>query len=57
MPLIRNTNPTGDIWNKHTGFLSAGDTVEVSDEVAAELLEQVGNFEIAKPAKPAKTED
>ncbi len=54
MPRIRNVNPTGDIWNRHTGFLAAGESVEVTDDVAAELLEQVGNFE---PDNTATTED
>lgn len=56
MPRIKNVNPTGDIWNRHTGFLAAGESVEVTDDVAAELLEQVGNFELDN-TKPAKTED
>ena len=53
---IKNVNVTGDIWNRHTGFLPAGESVEVTDAIAAELLEQVGNFELDN-TKPAKTED
>ncbi len=54
MPRIKNCNPTGDIWNRHTGFLAFGESVEVTDDVAAELLEQVGNFALDNTAK---TED
>jgi hypothetical protein len=55
---IRNINPTGDVWNVHTGFLAAGEEIDVPDEIGAALLEQVGNFEaVTKTSKPAKTED
>jgi hypothetical protein len=50
VPRIRNVNATGDIWNRHTGFLAHGESVEVSDDIAAELLEQVGNFELDNTA-------
>lgn len=53
MPRIKNTNPTGDVWNVHIGFLAAGESVDVTDDVAAELLEQVGNYAL----DTADTED
>ncbi len=56
MPRIKNTNPTGAIWNRHTRLLAPGESVEDTDDVAAELLEQVGNFALDN-TKPAKTED
>ncbi len=51
MPRIKNTNPTGDVWSPLTGHVAAGDTVDVSDDVAAQLLEQVGNWSLVKPSK------
>jgi hypothetical protein len=53
VPRIKNTNPCGDVWNVHTGFLAHGESVDVTDDVAAALLEQVGNFEL----DTADTED
>ncbi len=51
MPRITNTNPTGDVWSPLTGFVAAGDTVDVTDDIASQLLEQVGNWSLAKPSK------
>lgn len=46
---LRNTNPLGAVdlpLIRRT--LEAGEVFEVSDEVGAALLEQVGNYELAE---------
>ncbi len=57
MPTLRNTNSFGDVHIHKVGFVLAGETFETSDEHAAELLRQRGNFELVKPATPAKKKD
>lgn len=59
---IRNTNPLGDVDVPLLGrqggdCLTAGEVVEVDAELAARLLEQVGNYELveAEPEKPKRT--
>lgn len=51
MPKLRNTNPLGAIELPLIGrVLKAGEEFEVSDEQAARLLEQVGNYELVVEA-------
>ena len=45
MPKLRNINPLGDMDVVGVGSVKAGETFEVSAELAKELLEQVGNYE------------
>lgn len=48
MPHIRNINPLGEVHVPLLGrVLGADEVVEVTDEQAARLLEQVGNYEQA----------
>lgn len=52
---LRNTNPLGDIYLPLIGReVASGEEFEVDDDLAAVLLAQVGNYEPASPAKPAK---
>lgn len=52
MARLVNTNPLGDIDLPLIGrTLAAGEEFEVSDDIAAELLEQVGNYAPAKAPK------
>ncbi len=54
--LLRNINPLGDVYLPLAGrVIAAGEEFEVPDDVAARLLEQVGNYETTskKAAKPA----
>lgn len=49
MPTLKNANPLGAVDLPLIGrTLEAGEEFEVSDEHAAVLLEQVGNYELAK---------
>lgn len=48
MPQIRNVSPLGEVEIPLLGrVVGAGEVVEVTDEQAAVLLEQVGNYEQA----------
>lgn len=52
MPRIRNVNPLGEVEVPLLGrVLGAGEVVEVTDEQAAVLLAQVGNYEQADTAE------
>lgn len=47
MPTLKNTNPLGDVDLPLIGrSLAAGEEFEVSDEQAATLLAQAGNYEV-----------
>jgi hypothetical protein len=51
MAPLKNVNPLGDVDFPLIGrSLKAGEEFDVPDDVAAELLEQVGNFEAVKAA-------
>lgn len=55
MATLRNINPIGDIDLPILGrTIRAGEEFEVANEVAAVLLEQVGNYE-AVTKKPGKS--
>lgn len=55
MAILRNINPVGDIDLPVLGrTIRAGEEFEVADEIAAVLLEQVGNYE-AVTKKPGKS--
>jgi hypothetical protein len=41
---LKNTNPTGDVWNPLVGSVAAGEVIEVAAEIADKLAEQVGNW-------------
>jgi hypothetical protein len=48
MPTLKNTNPLGAVDLPLIGrTLEPGEEFEVSDEVAEQLLLQVGNYEVA----------
>lgn len=50
--LIKNVNPLGDVEVPALRkVVSAGEVIEVSDEIATALLEQVGNWEAATSSK------
>lgn len=56
---LRNTNPLGAVYDCHPGLdrvVEAGEVFEVDADVAAVLLEQVGNYEAVKPGKTAPPE-
>ncbi len=47
-----NTNPLGAIDLPLIGrTLAAGEAFDIDDDLGVALLEQVGNYELAKPAK------
>lgn len=49
---LRNINPIGDVDLPLIGrSLAAGEEFEVADDLAAALLEQVGNYEAVKAGK------
>ena len=53
---IRNLNPIGEVEVPSLGrVVAAGETVEVSDEVGAALLDQPMNWAPADPAPTAPT--
>jgi hypothetical protein len=53
---LRNINPVGEVrvFGRTVG---AGEEFEVSDEHAAALLEQTGNYEVAKPVDEMTVEE
>ena len=59
MATITNISPLGDLIIPALGNLvvKAGESVDVSDEAAASLLEQTGNWTSAKGAKTAAPVD
>lgn len=59
MPKLRNVSPLGDLEVDGVGFVEAGATFEVDDEVADRFTNQAEVFEVVdtKPAKPTKVEE
>jgi hypothetical protein len=58
MPTIRNVNPIGDVEVPLLRRIVArGETVDVTDDQAERLLPQEMNWQLVKPAKPAKGGD
>jgi len=57
MPKIKNISPLGDLIIPALGnlFVKAGESVEVSDEAAASLLEQTINWVAADKAAASLT--
>ena len=56
MQLLRNTCPFGPVnIPAIRRIVPAGEVFEVPDDIAEQLLAQVGNFELAEP--PAADED
>lgn len=53
MPTLKNTNPLGAVHIHKVGFVEAGAEFEVSDDLAASLLRQRGNYELVAPKSPA----
>lgn len=53
---LKNTNPLGDVDIPGIGTVEAGAEVEVPDELAKQLLDQVGNYEavVATPTTSIK---
>lgn len=55
---FRNISPLGDLYIPALGLdVAAGETFNVSDDVAESLLEQPTNFEPVKPAKSGAVKD